>query len=205
MEEILLNRCKICRAGIQTTSHILAGCKVSLEQDRYTWRHDCLINYCVTNTDTDRFQVQSDIPGFQAPDGGSIPPKITVTALKPDLVFINKVSKVVSFAELTCPMEENMEYWHKKKVDKYAHFLTDIPSSTLICFEVGSRGFISNRNIGEIRSLHKFMRKDISFKTFKSNLSTLSLLASHHIFNCRNNPEFMTPSYLLPLIATMYQ
>ena len=190
------NRCNLCRSGIQTTSHILAGCKVSLDQDRYTWRHNCLINYCVNNTNSDRVLVL--VPGYQAPGGGSNPPEIAVTALKPDLVFIDKLTKVVSLAELTCPMEEHLEYWHKKKMDKYAHFLTDIPASTLTCFEVGNRGFISTRNIEEIRTLQKFMRKDISFKQFKSNLSTLSLLASHHIFNCRNNSEFMTPSYLHP-------
>ena len=36
--------CKLCRTEVGTAQHILSGCKVALEQGRYTWRHDKVLN-----------------------------------------------------------------------------------------------------------------------------------------------------------------
>ena len=36
--------CKLCRTEVGTIQHILSGCKVALEQGRYTWRHDKVLN-----------------------------------------------------------------------------------------------------------------------------------------------------------------
>ena len=58
-----------------------------LESQRYTWRHNNLVNFIVTNVDS-QFKVYSDLPGFEAPGGGTIPPAIYVTNLKPDIVIV---------------------------------------------------------------------------------------------------------------------
>ena len=36
--------CKLCSSERGTIQHILSGCKVALEQGRYTWRHDKVLN-----------------------------------------------------------------------------------------------------------------------------------------------------------------
>ncbi|KAL5247864.1 hypothetical protein ACHWQZ_G019680 [Mnemiopsis leidyi] len=36
--------CRLCRTERGTLQHILSGCKVALEQGRYTWRHDKVLN-----------------------------------------------------------------------------------------------------------------------------------------------------------------
>ena len=36
--------CKLCGTDVGTVQHILSGCKVALEQGRYTWRHDKVLN-----------------------------------------------------------------------------------------------------------------------------------------------------------------
>ena len=89
--------------------HILSNCKVALDTDRYTWRHNCVINYIVSNVDP-KFTVYSDLPGHTAPGGGSIPPELCVTTQKPDIVILNKHAKTISLFELTCPSEKIGHY-----------------------------------------------------------------------------------------------
>ena len=60
--------CKLCKRR-QTTNHILNNCKVALDTNRYTWRHNCVINYIVTNVEP-KFRVYSDLPGHTAAGGG---------------------------------------------------------------------------------------------------------------------------------------
>ena len=44
------------------------------------------------------------MPGFEAPHGGTIPPHILVTNLRPDLFIVNEAEKKAVF-ELTCPWD----------------------------------------------------------------------------------------------------
>ena len=45
----------------------------------------------------------SDMPGYQAPHGGTVPPHMLVIALKPQIVIIKEQSEEVIVLELTCP------------------------------------------------------------------------------------------------------
>ena len=38
------SNCKLC-GNTQTLLHVLAGCKTMLDQGRYTWRHNCVLNH----------------------------------------------------------------------------------------------------------------------------------------------------------------
>ena len=190
--------CKLCKR-YQTTDHVLNACKVSLDTGRFTWRHNCVVNYIVNSVD-EKYTVYSDLPGHTAPGGGSIPPELCVTAQKPDIVILDKHKKKVHLFELTCPSEKHIDTRHTQKSNKYAHFLTDITqyTCTVNCFEVTSKGFISTRNHATLNTLHKFTKPEITKSQFKSNISSLSITASHHIFLCRNEPTFLEPPYLLP-------
>ena len=183
----------------QTTEHILSACKIALDTGRYTWRHNCVVSYIVNNVDT-KYTVYSDLPGHTAPGGGSIPPELCVTALKPDIVILDKHKKTIHLFELTCPGEKHIETRHKEKSNKYAHFITDITEYTcsVDCFEVSSKGFLTTRNHTTLNKLHKFMKPGTTQSNFKSNISALSLTASHHLFLCRNYPTFLKPPSLLP-------
>ena len=68
--------CKLC-PNKGTTDQILNCCRVMLD----TWRHNNLVNFVVNNIDS-KFTVYSDIPGWEAPVGGTIPPALCVTRLK---------------------------------------------------------------------------------------------------------------------------
>jgi len=86
------DRCKNCQAR-QTTCHILNCCSTSLNQGRYTWRHNNLLEYMSKCLDKTKFEIYIDIPEHTTPSGGTIPPSLCVTPLKPDLVIIDKKKK----------------------------------------------------------------------------------------------------------------
>ena len=176
---------------------------MALDSGRFTWRHNCIINYIVNAID-EKYTLYSDLPGHTAPGGGSIPPELCVTAERPDIVIIDNHKKSIHLFELTCPAERNIETRHTEKSNKYAHFTTDITelSCKVNCFEVSTKGFINSRNHSTLNTLHKFVKPSITKSQFKSNISALSLTASYHIFLCKNEPTFIEPPYLLPPLAT---
>ena len=80
------DRCPFC-GNIETLLHVLNNCSVSLDQGRYTWRHNSVLSTIIDIVNpvlNEGFSLFSDLPGFQAPHGGVIPPDILATALKPD-------------------------------------------------------------------------------------------------------------------------
>ena len=149
-----------------------------------------------------KFRVCSDLPGHTAAGGGSIPPELCVRTLKPDIVILNNQAKTIHLFELTCPSETNIEQRHTEKSNKYVHFTTDISDykCKVDAFEVSSKGFLTPRNHTTLATLHKFINPAIKRQVFKKNISAISLTASYHIYNCKSEPTFVEPPFLLPPI-----
>ena len=191
--------CKLCR-GRGTTNHILNGCKSSLENGKYLWRHNNIVNYILENIDTEKFTVFSDIPGFEAPGGGTIPPQICITSKKPDIVILDEAKKKIHIYEHTCPLTENIEKRHKEKSDKYATFLTDCTGyqCSLTCFEVSSKGYLNTRNHTHLNELYSFSKKTTKRSTFKENISSLAVYGSYQLWLMRSEPGFVAPAFLIP-------
>ena len=191
--------CKLCK-GRQTTRHILNGCSVALNSKRFTWRHDTILSCIVKCIDTTRYEVFSDLVGYQAAGGGSIPPKICVTNLRPDVVVVDRESQKIHLFELTMPGEHRIDVSNKLKSDKYSHFVTDCApyTCTVTCFEISSKGFISTRNHQNLKILHSYMTPDTKLSTLKKNMSALAIYTSYHIWLCRSNPLFTIPPFLPP-------
>ena len=169
------NKCHLSK-NRDSTLHCLNGCKLSLNQGRYTWRHDNIIKYIVDNIDRTQYTVYSDIYEHTTSNGGTIPPSMTVTSLKPDIVIVDNVNKKASILELTVPFESNIEKRHEEKTNKYAHFSTDITSYdvTVTAFEIGSRGTITSDNLKRLRNIHAFLNKSINRNIFIQNMKKLS-------------------------------
>ena len=70
------DRCPFC-GNIQTLAHVLSNCSTALDQGRFTWRHNSVLRSFI---DVFASQLKSDVvffsdlDGFQAPHGGTIPP-----------------------------------------------------------------------------------------------------------------------------------
>ena len=123
----------------QTLNHILNCCVVSLDQGRYTYRHDSILNYIQKCLDNTKYTCYTDIQGHQTQGGGTLPPDIIVTTLKPDIVVIDKKTKTLDIFELTVPGETRISTAHNLKFEKYQHFISDIQTYRVSVhpFEVG--------------------------------------------------------------------
>ena len=177
------DKCHLCK-NRDSTLHCLNGCKIALDQGRYTWRHDNILNYIVTCVEKSKFKVYSDIPGYQTSNGGSLPPSLppslTVSSLKPDIVIVDEVNKKVVIYELTVPFEKNIHTRHKYKTEKYAHFEADIKQykTTVVAFEIGSRGGLTDDNVKRLTDMHKqHLQKHIKKKHFIDNIKCLATLS----------------------------
>ena len=137
--------------------------------------------------DTAKYDCYVDIPGHQHPNGGTLPPEVAVSTLKPDIVIVDKKKKSVAVFELTCPAEHRIATAHTLKANKYSHFESDNThmSVTVQPFEIGSHtGYVSTGNKTRLALLHKFCKNPIKLKSFVKNISAICVLGSYYIFNC---------------------
>ena len=165
----------------QTLNHILSCCAPSLEQGRYTFRHDNVLNYVSNCLDRQKFKCFLDLDGQRTQAGGTMPSSLVVTVKKPDIVIVDQKSKSVHIFELTIPGELRLDTAHRLKAESYSHFVTDIKTHTVtvIPIEVGAHtGHINNENKKRLHDLHRFCTKDIKLKKFKENISAITITFS---------------------------
>ena len=191
------DKCPQCGAR-QTLAHTLNNCKTSLEQGRWTFRHDSIIKYIDKCLDKSKYEVYVDLDGSKFSENSTIPPQYIVTTERPDIVIIDKKTKEINIYELTCPFETNIDKAHAAKIDKYNHFRSDIEdfSVNVEAFEIGSRGYVTPDNRKRIKQLQKYCKTTTKIKKFIENLSAISVNCSYFIFLCRNDKSWPNPPLL---------
>ena len=191
------DQCLLCK-NWDSTLHTLNGCKTMLDQGRYTYRHDNILNYIVSNLDKKLYTVYSDLHGHQTANGGTIPATMTVTELKPDIVVVSEKDKTVHILELTVPFESNIKVRHTYKSNKYAHFTKDITTykASVIDFEVGARGYLTRDNEQSLRKICSFCEKGTKPKDFLESISKLSITGSYLIYTARKQPTWSSPGFM---------
>ena len=144
----------------------------------------------------------SDMPGYQAPYGGTVPPHILVTAMKPDIVIINELSQEVVVFELTCPWDSNIARSHNLKSEKYAPLVMDLSQRFVVSFypiEISARGQVTKENRARLKS---FLLKCCSnpraiSKKIITIASKAAILSSYSIFCARKEPTWEDPSPMI--------
>ena len=198
------DRCPFC-GNIQTLAHVLSNCTSALDQGRFTWRHNSVLKTIigiVSQSLKEGCELFSDLDGFQAPHGGTIPPDILVTVLRPDLVIVNRQLKRFMVFELTCPWDSNIENAHSFKDTKYAPLVADLSNDYKVfhySVEVSVRGQLTKSNRARLKSMaYEFCydSKKIT-KSLVKHASKASLLCSYSIFSARNEPTWSSPPYLI--------
>ena len=194
------NKCKLCN-NVGTLHHILNNCDKMLE--RYGWRHNsilhCLIKTILQGDQKECIKTYSDLENFTIA-GGTIPPNILPTELKPDIVIVWKNSPRVSIIELTVPFETNIEKAHTRKTNKYAPLCQDIKNQGYTvdywALEIGSHGYVNKNNAASLKSIIKQFKCNIQPKKLSVTLSKLALLGSYSIYISRNEPNWDVDNYI---------
>ena len=175
--------CTLCSKDVCTTAHILGACKVSLQQGRYTFRHDSVFRKVIEALKTfilntkvavlvsakssiKFFKKGTKVPRERSAPVGILhhvsdwvllgdlksndcfPVDIAFTQLRPEIRNFSKSLRKVILIELTCPCEENMEFWHGTEIKSYLVSRAIIESKgccvKLFAVEVGARGYCSS-------------------------------------------------------------
>ena len=66
------DKCHLC-GNRDSTKHTLSACKVALDQGKYTWRQDSILQYVADSLEESNHSFYVDIPGKQHSNGGTIP------------------------------------------------------------------------------------------------------------------------------------
>ena len=106
---IVESRCKLCTASPCTLGHLLSNCSVALNQERYNFRHDSILNYLLSvfsASQLEGLEFYSDLKGWRS-NGGSIPASIMTTEQRPDMVILDRRSSptTIHMIELTVPFD----------------------------------------------------------------------------------------------------
>ena len=205
---------------LETLLHILSNCSTSLDQGRYTWRHDSVLTSIITLIRPhlyDGMVLYSDMIGYQAPHGGTIPPHILVTNLRPDIFIVDENARIAIVFELTCPWDNNIERSHTYKEEKYSPLVADLANSFSVfhfSVEVSVRGQVTKNNRARLKSFVYRSCRDARplTKSLTKIISKAALLSSFSLFNARKEPSWISPtplvvrwSYLITFFLFMFQ
>ena len=203
-------KCDLCKSSNETLLHTLNNCPVMLQQGRYTWRHNCILNALKTEFDlvNTGWTIITDLPGDRNIQGPStVPPHVLPTSQRPDMVLLNKDDKTIVLIELTVCFESEgaMQNAENRKLDRYAGLLMDISdngyNADITTIEIGSRGMINCDNVSKLNKLFKVINPKLKnlqrqSTNVRRKLSKMALLASYIIFyakycNTWNEPDFI--------------
>ena len=198
----------LCSWANETLANIINFGPITLNQGRYTWRHDSVLNHLydqVKAEATGDIEIFSDLPG-KGINNSTIPQDIIITngfGSKPDLVVLSRSTKTIALLELTCPLDRNLHKAHSYKVDKYTDLESDLRAKSwkvhLVPFEVSSRGQILKHTKTHIFNTLKVF--NIKFRTHQKltkNLSKISLLCTFAVFHAFQTKEWIDPPFLKP-------
>ena len=107
-----------------------AAIGIPLIKGRLTWRHNCILIHILqqviqVKAKLSSATVFSDIQGHST-CGGTIPPNILVTKLKPDMFVLHEDDVRSDLVELTVPFETNFYKAHSRKQSKYDDLVEDL-------------------------------------------------------------------------------
>ena len=111
--ESALSTWPLCSCTHVTLGHIKNFRPVSLNQGRYTWRHDSVLNHLydqVKAEATGDIEIYSDLPG-KGNNNSNFPEDIIVTNSfgSPGLVVLSRSTKTIAILELTFPLDRNLQ------------------------------------------------------------------------------------------------
>ena len=150
----------------------------------------------------DHLEIYADLEDCKI-NGGTVPPDVTLTGSRPDLVLVDRSNKKVSLIELTITWDTtaNTDAARDRKQARYTYLQEDIEEKGFNCLnnplEIGTRGYISQRNkstISYLVEICKVRKQQLFIKT----IGKLALLGSYQIYLARNSQDWSSGGLLIP-------
>ena len=177
------SECAFCLSP-ESLLHIVAGCKTYLNEGRFTWRHDSVLNLIASTLKSLNYSnLYVDLPGYLSP---SI---ITGDTLRPDLVLTIE-NKCIYILELTIGFESNLQTNATRKREKYQdlinkqlNYYKDLEAK-FVNVSISSLGVFSETSLDLIEML-----KDLEM------VINTCIRSTYYIF-CKRNKEWDNPELM---------
>ena len=173
---------------------MIAGCKTYLDEGRFTWRHDSVLNFLAsTLTAVQNSTLYADIPGFVNPS------VITGDRLRPDLLLVTE-NRCLYILELTIGYESNLQVNANRKRQKYLDLIkeqeADYDKVKFVNLSLSTLGVFS-RSSENFDGMLRSLKCDAKFcKYIKKKIVNMCIRTSYYIFCKRNkvwdNPKLMS-------------
>ncbi|CAB4005396.1 Hypothetical predicted protein, partial [Paramuricea clavata] len=152
--------------------HVVAGCKTYLNEGRFTWRHDSVLNFIASILKSvNHCNLYADLPGYISPS------VITGDELRPDLL-ITLENKCIYILELTVGFESNL--LTNRKRQKYQDLINEqlknYEKVKFVNLSISSLGVFSHPSLDFTEML-----KDLKFDEHVENFVALG----RHSWRCK--------------------
>ena len=192
MGSVIIGDCSFCFSP-ETLMHVISGCKEYLNEGRFTWRHDSLLNFIASSlTCVKGSKLYVDLPGFITPS------VITSDELRPDLLLTIE-NKLLYILELTVGFETNLKINSDRKLKKYLPLISDQENNfdkvkfvNVSISSLGVFGQSTNTLIDMLKDL-KFDEQHIRY--VKKKIISTCIRVSYYIF-CQRNKDWTSPELL---------
>ena len=185
--------CSFC-PNRQTLGHVIGGCKISLEEKRFNWRHNSILLSLARATKALPFvTVYCDIEECQEFLSPSI---ISGDSFRPDMIVVRE--KEIFVMELTVGFEPNMQKNALRKQQRYKPLIDSLSKTQSVHFlnlSVGAAGIISNdaANIFNWMKNLGFSQKESEYLIRKT--INICIRTTYYLF-CRRDKPWETPKLL---------
>ena len=177
--------CSFCLQS-ETLQHIVSSCKSYLEQGRYTWRHDSVLNFIANTLSGLQFcSVYASLPAFLSPS------LITGDSHRPDLILVTNDNNSY-ILELTIRFESNIKFNSDRKAIKYNPLQKELRSKyqqiKFINLSLGALGTVGSSSESFIDPLNCLEFNKPLQRSILSKIINITIRCTYFIFYRRNKP-----------------
>ena len=195
----------LCRWGLSSTSdcslclrpesllHVVAGCTTYLNDGRFTWRHDSMLQFIAKSLKSIPDSVlYVDLPGYITPS------VISGNSLRPDLL-LTVSSKCLYILELTVGFEANLLNNAIRKTKKYEDLVKrqnyQYDSVKFISLSICTLGVFSLHSTDFLNMLKETGFDDKHVNYIIKTLTIIAIRTTYYVF-CKRGKDWDNPELL---------
>ena len=186
------SECSFC-LNPESLLHVVAGCKTYLNEGRFTWRHDSVLNFIASILKSvNHSNLYADLPGYISPS------VITGDELRPDLL-ITLENKCIYILELTVGFESNLLINATRKRQKYQDLINEqlknYEKVKFVNLSISSLGVFSHSSLDFTEMLKDLKFDEQCRKYYVRKIINICIRSSYYIF-CKRNKEWDNPQLM---------